>query len=599
MHDDNPSWGTPPDPWNQGPAGPSAQQPWVPSEPPNAPDLPPGAFVAPGPDNTPTRLLPGGVPSWAPPGYASTPVAPLPAAPDARPRRGVSRRAVLIGAGAVTLGLGAAGTSLGFWLSHRNAIPDVSNAGQIFHLLRRAGFGARPGEIGEYLSLGVSGSIDRLLDPASVPDDLDTRLSALHIDLTRPLDMQRWFLLRMIYSKRPLEEKMTLFWHGVLTSSYREVGGTRGYPSIIPQNQLLRTHALGRFDDLIRAITIDPAMMWYLDLRVSTAQAPNENYARELMELFTMGLSLDGVPNYTQNDVVAGARALTGWTLRNGKAVFVPGRHDGGTKAYLGHTGTLGLDDVVQIVCEHPATPYHIAWRMWNFFVAEKGPNVTRDDADLKPLVDAYHQQHHSIAAMMRALLTSPAFFSPKAYRQRIKSPAEFVVGAIRALEQVTDGRNLPQLLTLMGQELFNPPNVSGWDGDKVSSTWLSTQAWMTRVNFINALLGVASAATAPRASGGTTAGGAPASSTSALQTLINTRQIATRGAFLDFFAQSLLDNQLDADRRATISDYLAQAASAPTGGPALTLHGSATLPAAAARGALYLLMSMPEYQLS
>jgi uncharacterized protein (DUF1800 family) len=562
-------------------------------EPPWAPSQPSDAFTtpfAPGPDVTPTRVLPGGMPSWAPPAGSAMERA------GGRGSR-VSRRAVLAGAGVGAMALGAAGAGVGFWLSHQSgAAADLAGgkAAQIFHLLRRAGFGARPGEIGEYLQLGVAGAVDRLLDPAAVADDLDARLARLNLNFSNPLDLQRWFILRMIYSRRPLEEKLTLFWHGVLTSSYREVGGKQDYPLILKQNQLLRAHALGRFDDLIHAVTIDPAMMWYLDLRSNTVKAPNENYARELMELFTLGIAdPQGKPTYTQDDVEAGARALTGWRIGpTGDAVFRPALFDAGAKTFLGHSGNLGLNDVVQIVCAHPATPYHLAWRMWSFFAYATTPN----DRVLQPLVDAYNRQNHSIAAMLRALLTSPALYGAKAYRQRVKSPAEFVVGAIRTLELEMNGQALPQLLAGMGQEVFNPPNVSGWDGDKDSANWMSTQAWMARVNFVNALLAAASAR-AGGTVGGASASATPTAGAPALQASIDTRQLATPAAWLDFFVTSLLDNQLADDRRAVVADFLRGAASAA--GPSLTLHGGARLPAAAARGALYLLMSMPEYQLN
>jgi uncharacterized protein (DUF1800 family) len=579
MRDDQPPSGTEWTPWpSEVSAGGDSwdAEPWIRSD---AGAMP----MAPGPDTTPTRILPGSLPSWA-------------QSESGGPRKGMSRRTVLAGAAAGAVGLGAAGAGLGFWLSHhQGGLGDMAAPGQLMHLLRRAGFGARPDEVADYTALGVSGAVDQLLNPALVTDDLDANLAKLNLDLANnPLDMQRWFILRMIYSKRQLEEKMTLFWHGVLTSSYREVGGKRGYAYIIPQNQLLRAHGLGRFDDLIRAVTLDPAMMWYLDLRVSTARAPNENYARELMELFTMGLTdPQGHPNYTQNDVAAGARALTGWAIENGKAAFIPGRHDSGAKTYLGHSGNLGLDDVVNIVCAHPATSYHIAWRMWSFFAYATTP----DDSVLQPLVDAYHQQNHSTAAMMRALLTSPAFYSDKAYRQRVKSPAEFVVGAIRALELRVNGQGLPQVLAAMGQEMLNPPNVSGWDGDKDSATWISTQAWMTRVNFVNSLLAVASGAATP--AGHAQAGATAATSGSALQALIDAQQIATPSSLVDFFVGALLDNQLAADRRATVADYLTQATQASAAGPSLLLHGGAKMPAAAVRGALYLLFSLPEYQLN
>jgi uncharacterized protein (DUF1800 family) len=302
------------------------------------------------------------------------------------------------------------------------------------------------------------------------------------------------------------------------------------------------------------------------------------------MELFTLGIG-----NYTQNDVVAAARALTGWVVRSNTGVFVPTRHDAGTKTFLGQTGPLGVDDVVRIVCAHPATARHLAWRLWTFFAYENP-----SEADLQPLVDAYTSQQHSIAAVMRALLTSPAFTSGRAYRARIKSPVEFVVGAIRALELPTEAAGLPQALRLMGQILFAPPNVSGWDGDKVSSTWMSTQAWMTRVNFVNQLLAAASGTP-----GGHSASAASTASSSGLQGAITARQIRSPQALVSYFVEVLLDNQLGADRVTAVTGFLTAAAAQAAGGPTIPLYGGSSVPAAAVRGVLYLLMGMPEYQVN
>jgi uncharacterized protein (DUF1800 family) len=440
----------------------------------------------------------------------------------------------------------------------------------------------RPSEASAYTNLCFSGAVDRLLNPASVPSDLDAQLATLNLDLTVLADIQRWFLLRMIYSPRPLEEKMTLFWHGLLTSSAQKIGGKKGYPLLLQQNNLLRTHALGRFDDLIRAVSTDPAMMYWLDLRTSTAKAPNENYARELMELFTLGIG-----NYTQNDVVAGARALTGWVIRGNAGVFMPARHDDGPKTYLGQTGNFALEDVVRIVCAHPTTAHHLAWRLWTFFAYENP-----SDADLQPLVDAYNKQQHSIAAMMRALLTSPAFVSSRAYRSRLKSPAEFVGGAIRALEITTAAAGLLPIMLEMGQTLFAPPNVSGWDGDKTSASWLSTQSWMTRINFVNQLLAIASGALTERGAGGSGAA-------SALTSAITTRRMGTSTALVSYFAEILLDGQLDANRLSVVDDFLKATASQSAAGPHIHLYGGTSVPVPAVRGALYLMMGMPEYQLN
>lgn len=524
---------------------------------------------------SPTVVLPQRIPRAAP-----------------RVRRGVSRRAVLVGAGAGALGLGALGAGAGVLLSRENAssaIPNVfdAQAGQVAHLLRRAGFGPSPADYADYLNAGVHGSIDRLLNYSSIPDDLDSRLAALNLDFSKQADVVRWWLLRMIYSKHPLEEKMTLFWHGVLTSALSKVGGKKGYPFLIQQNNTLRKLAFGRFDDLIHAVSIDPAMLIWLDGHTSTGRSPNENYARELMELFTMGIG-----NYTQDDVHQGALALTGWTIRNGQGVFVPGRHYNGAVTYLGQTGPMGLADVVRLVCAHPSTPKHIAWRMWSFFVYENP-----SDADVQPLVDAYHTSSHNIGAMVKAMLASSQFFSAKAYRARVKSPVEFVIGAIRGLGVTTDAAPLPVVLDNMGQLPFDPPNVSGWDGDKVSGAWVSTQAWMTRVNFINAL--VAAASGIPLRSGkqaSTLQVAASHIASSPIQQVITQRKMAKPQEIADYYIAALLDNNVAVERKAVVYNALT---SGPTSGPSFTLAGGAKVPAAAVRNALYLAMSMPDYHLN
>ncbi|MGZ3639046.1 MAG: DUF1800 domain-containing protein [Ktedonobacterales bacterium] len=561
----------------------------------------PHPMVPPGYDDTPTRPLVSTYNNELTTAHgwddSLPPITTLPPtsqrAPGAgQPERGLSRRVLLIGAGAV--GVGAIGAGAGFFLTRGNqraGIPNVfaQDAGKIGHLLRRAGFGLSPSDIGTYLDAGVQGSIDLLLNPASVPDNLDAQLKDMKFDFSAPQDLIRWYLLHMIYSKRPLQEKMTLFWHGVLTSSFRDVGGKKNYALLVQQNQTLREMGLARFDDLIRAISVDPAMLWYLDGRLSTGANANENYSRELMELFTLGITdANGNPNYTQDDVHQGALALSGWTIAGGKGVFVKKRAYHGSVTYLGHTGNLGLDDVVKIICAHPATGRHIAWRMWSFFVYEN-PRA----GDLQPLVDAYYKHDHSISAMVRAMLTSPAFFGEKAYRARIKSPVELVVGAVRGLGLETDGMGLPALLQTMGQTPLDPPNVSGWDGDKVSAAWLSTQTWMARVNFINLLLAAASggAVRIGKSSGNATP------DKSVIQQLITSRSIGSANALADYAIAVLLDNTLADDRRTVLRETLAQ--TAPDNGSAFTLAGGAKVPTAHVRDMLYLLMSMPEYQMN
>ncbi len=555
-------------------------------------------FSLPGPDD-PTVVIAGRYPS-APSrhGYRPLPPPQLPPvviAPEV-PKRGVSRRALLLGAGAGAVGVGAIGAGVGILLADRGKQNAATSFGadepqDVAHLLRRMGFGLAAWDAAEYMKAGVSGSIDRLLNYANTPNSVDALIASQHLNLTTRNDLVRWFMLRAIYSEHPLEEKMTLFWHGVLTSSLTKIGGSTGYPLMVQQSELLRQKGLGKFDDLIRAISTDPAMLFWLDGRLNTGRAPNENYARELMELFTLGIvDSSGNSPYSQADVHNGAYALSGWTVRRvgGQSSFVPSRHYAGALTFLGHSGPMAVDDVVRIVCAHPATGRHLAWRMWKFFAGElDGSTIPTpqglNDPVLTPLVDAYNRSGHSIAAMVKAMLTSPAFFSATAYRSRVKSPIEFVAGALRGLGVKNySATTLAATLATLGQVPFAPPDVSGWDGDKVSAAWVSTQTWMSRCNAINALL----AALAP-------AKGSVA--TSPLQDIITTAQLGTSAAVADHFIATLVDDQLPSDRRAILHDAIAAQASGPT----FALHGAATLPAASLRNMLYLLMAMPEYQMN
>lgn len=510
----------------------------------------------------------------------------LPPAPPRVGRGRVSRRNLLIGAGAV--GLGAVAITSGLLyakgdihLGTTTAPTPAANA-QIEHLLRRAGFGGRSSEIAEYSALGYAGAVDRLLNYSGIADDLEQRLQALNLDLTKPQDEQRWFILRMIYSKHPFEEKMTLFWHGLLTSSFQKIGGKRGYAWIIQQNQFLRSHILDTYDNILLGITQDPAMMWWLDLRLNKKQAPNENYARELMELFTLGVN----GGYTQDDVHNGALALTGFHLHpNGTVTYNPAQHDDSQKTYLGATGNLDYHDVIRLVANHPATGPFLCTRIFKYFVHEN-PSA----ADIKTLADTYYSSGHSIKAVMSALFNLPTFLSAAAYRARLKSPAEFTLGAIRQLEVELNGQGLSTAMALMGQIIFAPPNVAGWPGDQGSADWLNTGTWLTRVNFINTLLN--------GARGNNGGGNVPglSNANALLQTTITNHGLRTADDVLNYFVNLMVDGQMDASRKAILSSTLTANAG---GGDTLNLVGGQTVSANNLRAMLYLLMTSPEYQLN
>ncbi len=350
----------------------------------------------------------------------------------------------------------------------------LDEATRIAHLLRRAGFGAGKAELERFRSLGLQGTVEHLLDYAEVPDPALEHLSALELDLTKLDQLQRWWLLRMLHTTRPLQEKMVLFWHGLLVSGNSKVGSP---PLMLKQNEFFREHALDSFPTILKGIGRDPAMMIYLDLTGSQKARPNENYARELMELFSLG-----VGNYNEGDVQQAARAFTGWTAnrQTGAVSFNKAQHDDGMKNFLTQTGNFGPDDIVDIIVAHPASPRYLARRLFSYFAYENPPA-----AALEPLVDAYEASDRSVRAMLETLFTSEEFYSRRAYRAVVKSPVEYVVGALRSLEVETTGELLPGLVTRMGQALFNPPNVAGWPG---GATWLSSATWFERMNFANRL---------------------------------------------------------------------------------------------------------------
>ena len=495
--------------------------------------------------------------------------------------KGLSRRKLAIGLAAAGVVAATGGIALQQWVQHGGLSSifhgPIASSQQAGHLLRRAGFGATPDELAMYTSLGFAGAVDRLINYQQVSDTaLEQRLSALNLDLTKIQNQQQWWLLRMAWTQRPLLEKMTLFWHGVLTSSFRKVGGPKAYSRMMVQNQFLRTHAFDTFDNILLGITADPAMLFYLDLTKSRKNAPNENYARELMELFTLG-----VGHYSQQDVFEVAAALTGWHVQgsNPNGVYVARDHNTLTKNILGQSGTFDYKDVVRILTNHPEAPWFICRKLFTFFAYE---NPSNDD--LKPLVDTYVKSNHNMGAVMQTLLLSPQFSSTKAYRSRIKSPAEFVAGTYRMLSVPGNGNGLPAMTSIMGQTLFDPPNVAGWPGDKASGLWLNSGTWLSRLNYLDLLLvGSRNTRTGPYQ---------PVN----LQAIVNANHIDSPEHFVDYFASFLLDGLLDNDRKAVLVDYFN---TKDTSKAQLTLTNGKSYPLNRVRGTLYLILASPEFQMN
>ena len=377
------------------------------------------------------------------------------------------------------------------------------------HLLRRAGFGGSPADVDRLAALSPRAAVASLTafaGAAVAPPQLETPLTpprglyrgllagmaadqptadarkAFQMEQNRIrrrnlLAMQTWWLERMIATPSPLQEKMTLFWHGHFTSS-PEKGTTA--QELFAQNQLFREYALGNVRQLTLHVSQDPAMLRYLDNNVNVKAHPNENYARELMELFTLGIG-----NYTEQDIRESARAFTGWSFRrepdgSGRFVDNRGQHDDGTKTFLGRSGAFSGNDVLDIIFAQPAAARWFASKLLAFFVySDPEPALVDRVAALIRAND------FELRPVMTALFSSNVFFSDRAYRALVKSPVEFVVGTHQLFGLPAVSPQELGTLRAMGQVLFYPPNVKGWDG---GTAWLNSQTMLTRENFANAV---------------------------------------------------------------------------------------------------------------
>ncbi|HZY83312.1 MAG TPA: DUF1800 domain-containing protein, partial [Gemmataceae bacterium] len=288
------------------------------------------------------------------------------------------------------------------------------------------------------------------------------------------LQIRAWWLYRMLYSPHPLQEKLTLFWHNHFATSNAKV---QNASFMLGQYDLMRRNALGNFATMLQEMSKDPAMMVWLDTRGSKKGSPNENYARELMELFSLGIG-----NYTEKDVREAARAFTGWDVVGDKAVFNPSQHDDGEKTVLGRTGKWKGEDVVRICLEQKSAPYFIVGKLYRFLVSETVPATPEL---LAPLAQQFKKSGYDFGALVKTVLSSNLFFSPTVYRSRVKSPVDFTLGIVRALEGRIGTTNLANALETLGQNVFNPPSVKGWDG---GPAWLNGQTLLVRQNLALAL---------------------------------------------------------------------------------------------------------------
>jgi uncharacterized protein (DUF1800 family) len=351
------------------------------------------------------------------------------------------------------------------------------------HLLRRAAFGYSRDELIEAERLGPEGTLELLLEGRpQATEVLETLVDVGKLAAERDEggdQLQGWWLYCMLHGGHPLREKLTLFWHNHFATSLVKVQS----PALLfRQNCLLREHALGKFGPMLQAISRDGAMLVWLDSNSNVKGKPNENYARELMELFSLG-----VGNYTEKDVREGARAFTGWRTDGRGFVFDPRFHDTAPKTFLGKTGNWDGGDIVRIVLEQPAAARFLTRKLYQQFISE---TAAPSDVLLEPLCKSFRKSDYDIAALVRTMLASRHFYSAHAFRQRVKCPVEFALGAVQAVyrryrEDEPEYHSIPQQMLLeslaaQGQSLFAPPNVKGWPGGKA---WLNTATLLERAN--------------------------------------------------------------------------------------------------------------------
>jgi uncharacterized protein (DUF1800 family) len=401
---------------------------------------------------------------------------------------------------------------------------------RIEHLLRRAGFGARPEELEDYGEMTVPQAVDALLNYENIIDDVDSFIGKPgYVNITNRgqflpqaniVDARQRWLFRMLHSDRPLQEKMTLFWHNHFATGYTKVAGAIGAAEatrylaanasqdpgkVRGQIEMLRDNALGNFRDILLNIAKDTAMLVWLDGRTNTRAMPQENFAREIMELFTIG-----VGTFTEEDVYAGARVFTGWNLsRPGAAVdgtqhyefvYNAGQHETTAKTFTfpiyadgnrtipGRSAANGMQDGLDLINALAASAHtarYLATKLYRFFVSETGPV---NASFVERVASVYLRSRYDMKAVMREVLLSPEFWAENAYYARYSWPVEFVIRAMKDIGwvgfSVNDALNP---LANMGMILYEPPDVAGWDAGQ---QWFSTGAMLARMNFAATLAG-------------------------------------------------------------------------------------------------------------
>ena len=379
-------------------------------------------------------------------------------------------------------------------------MPNTEDIALISHLIRRGGFGAPRTEINEHAERGYDATVEWLLDPDSEPEVDTASLYRYHPDAERPFRLpngMEW-LYRMVTTQRPLEEKMALFWHQVFATGENKVESVY---EIAQQIKMFREHGLGNYRELLVSLAQNPAVLYWLDNQENHKRAPNENWGRELMELFSMGIG-----NYTEKDVYEASRAFTGWAFDTKihwllwgphlwNYEFHAEDHDATDKTLFGHSGNLDGADVIDLIVQQPSCHVFIARHLYNFFVADE-PQVPawpieppRDPEAIRDICDVFVKSDYNLKSVLRAIFTSD-FFKEASFK-RVRNPAEVFAGTLRVTgsfpEPHPGWNNISLEPSYMGQQLYDPPSVEGWH---TGHEWINSGAFVQRVNFMADQLG-------------------------------------------------------------------------------------------------------------
>ncbi|GAB5404533.1 MAG: DUF1800 domain-containing protein [Aureliella sp.] len=392
--------------------------------------------------------------------------------------------------------------------------PDALDHYRAAHLVRRAGFGIDAQSLQDLVGLQPAEAISRLRGTQSENSATDRSADALAratLATSDASNLSAAWVYRIMRTPDQLREKMTLFWHGHFATSAEKVEDAA---MMWQQNNLLREHALGNFAELTQLVAKDPAMLIYLDSESNRKAHPNENFARELMELFCLG---EG--NYSEDDVLQLARCFTGWEVRNRRFRKNRYQHDSGEKAFLGASGRFNGEEAIDIVLRQEATPKFIARKLFHFFVCDD--QAPSDDL-LLPIAETLRANDLHIDAAVRQILTSNLFHSSTVFAQKIRSPVELVCGFMRSFEVTTNTQAVARDLRDVGQGLYYPPNVKGWDGGRA---WINSSTLLGRSNMLHRILQEENT----KFAGGT------------LSDYLQKQQITSLPAAIAFFCQQLL----------------------------------------------------------